>query len=202
MRRSAFVLLLLLTTSPTASAAPIALPDSSTVAGAVARLLLAESLTPATKAYDEAQVKRGMQAMKAALSNRLSHNPAQFGAPKATSVLDILTAPGQFAGFSRDAKGALVIDKAVQDRLNDILKKANTGKPGKYYQLVQNANEVAAAPANDPWAKLTTVGKIKVVGGTFGWRRAGSGSPGGSFVAIPGGLLGGNQFYTIKSPKK
>src|SRR5207245_2355376 len=59
----------------------IQLPDLNTDAGVVARLLIAESLTPAYSSYNAAEVLRGMQAMKAVVNNRLRNNPAQFLAP-------------------------------------------------------------------------------------------------------------------------
>jgi len=178
----------------------VTLPDKDTDEGLLARLLIAESLTPNRAQYDADSVKKGMRAMKAAVDNRLKNKPAQFGAPNAKNYVDIVGAAGQFAGFSKNA-GKIVISSEVQARIDDVLKKANSGKPGKYAAFVENSIAVAKNPVDDPFKDVKKIGTVEVLGGSFGWRPVDKGSPGGNFLAIPasqGGIVGGNQFYSVK----
>jgi hypothetical protein len=179
----------------------VTLPDVNSDAGLLARLFLAEARNPGHGSYNADDAARGMRSMKAVVHNRLHRNPAQFGAPGATSFLDIATAPGQFHGFSKSASGQLQIAADVSDRINTIVNNANSGPPGKYHAFVELAIQVAQSPVDDPFTGVTSIGGIAVTGGAYGWRTEGSSSPGGNFVAIPvanGGVIAGNQFYTLK----
>ena len=181
---------------------PIQLPPITTVEGVVARLLIAECRTPADHLhYDEAQVLICMKAMKAVVHNRLHHHPELFGAPNAANYIDIITAPGQFHGFSKDASGNVVISPDVQHRIDDVLRLANTGAPGKFYRFVENAINVANGGINDPFAGVTNIGGVPVTGGGYGWRAASASDPGGKLIPIPasiGGVIQGNKFYALK----
>jgi hypothetical protein len=89
----------------------------------------------------------------------------------------------------------------VQVRIDDVLTKANTGKPGKYAEFVNNSVAVAKSLLDDPYKDVKKIGTVEVLGGSFGWKREGSAAPGGNFVAIPasqGGIVAGNQFYSLK----
>ena len=179
----------------------IQLTSLTTVAGIVARLLIAESRTPEFPHYDEAQVQRGMEAMKAVLDNRLHNHPRQFGAPNALNYIDIITASGQFQGFSKDASGKVIISLGVQQRIDDVLNKAHTGPPGGFLQFVQNAINVANGGVNDPFAGVRNIGGVQVTGGSYGWHAAHTSDPGGRLIAIPasmGGVIQGNKFYTLR----
>lgn len=178
----------------------ITLPDVNTDAGLFSRLLIAESRSPSNPAYKADEVLKGMKAMKAVVNNRLL-KPSVFGAPGGKNFLDIVTAPGQFAGFSKNPQGKLVVDTQVQQRIDDAVAKANSGQPGKFHEFVTNAINVATAPPDDPFSSLTKIGNIEVKPGAFGWRTEGSSAPGGFFVKIPAGdsgALGGNQFFAVK----
>ena len=179
----------------------VTLPNQDTNDGLLARLFIAESRTPAYAGYDAENVKKGMRAMKATVDNRLRHHPALFGAPNATTYLDIVSAAGQFNGFSKTAAGRLQISSDVQQRFNAVLLKANTGKPGRYAQFVNNAIAAARDPIDDPFKDVKKIGNVDVTGGTYGWRREGSSTAGGKLIAIPasqGGIISGNQFYSVK----
>lgn len=178
----------------------ITLPDANTDAGLFSRLLIAESRSPSSPAYKADEVLKGMKAMKAVVNNRLQ-KPSVFGAPGGKIFLDIVAAPGQFAGFSKNAQGKLVIATTVQQRIDDAVAKANSGQPGKFHEFVTNALNVAAAPPDDPFASLTKIGNIEVKPGAFGWRTEGSSDPGGFFVKIPAansGAIAGNQFFAVE----
>jgi hypothetical protein len=180
----------------------IQLPSITTVEGVVARLLIAENNTPDFPQYSEALARVSMNAMKAVVDNRLHNSPSQFGAPDAVDYIDIITVPGQFYGFSRDEDGNVVIAPPVQQRIDEVLKVANTGAPGKYFQFVKDAITVANGSVIDPFAALTTVKGVQVTGGGYGWRSVAlTSNPGGRFIPIPatlGGIIQGNKFYTLK----
>lgn len=180
--------------------APISLPDKDTDAGLFARLLIVENRTPAHASYNVQEALRGMKAMKAVVHNRLL-KPSLFGAPGARTALDIVTAPGQFRGFSKDAQGKLALTQALQSNIDDVLRNANTGAPGKFHEFVTNAINVGLAAPDDPFKSLTTIGGGEVKPGAFGWRTEGSAEPGGLFVKITDALSGqiaGNRFFALK----
>ena len=179
----------------------IQLPSVATVEGVVARLLIAECSTPSFPQYDEAQARLSMLAMKSVVNNRLCNNPGQFGAPNAVNYIDIITTPGQFYGFSIDATGGVVISPNVQQRIDAVLSMANTDASGVFSQFVEDAISIANRCSPDPFADVTSIGGVPVIGGGYGWRAAHSSDPGGRFVPIPvaqGGVIQGNKFYTLK----
>jgi len=176
------------------------LPDLQTPEGTVAHMLVAESRNPDSSSYDAAEVNRGLEAMKSVVINRLK-KPGDFAAPGAKTRTDIIVAKNQFAGFTRDIAGNVVVTKNIQNLVDAVVKKANTGTPGKFSAFLQTVLDTAnAASVTDPFADVTDIGSTKVRGGSFGWRTDGSGSPGGRFIAIPKeqkGIVAGNQFYTL-----
>ncbi len=179
----------------------IPLPSITTVEGVMVRMLIAESNTPDFAQYDEAQSRLGMVAMKSVVNNRLCNHPAQFGAPNAVSYIDIITAHGQFYGFSRDAAGNVVISPDVQNRIDVVLSTADTDATGSFSQYVEDAIMVANRCSSDPFAGVTIINGIQVMGGGYGWRTARASDPGGRFLPIPatyGGIIQGNKFYTLK----
>jgi hypothetical protein len=106
----------------------VTLPEVDTDAGLLARPFIAECRDPGYSDYNLDAAKKSMNAMKAVIDNRLHNNPAQFGAPGAKSYVDIVGAPGQFAGFTKK-NGKISISAAVESKINDVMIKANTGKP-------------------------------------------------------------------------
>ncbi len=180
----------------------IQLPSITTVEGVVVRLLLVETSAPGLAQYNEASALQAMQAMKAVVHNRLHNFPAQFGAPNATSYIDIITVPGQFTGFSRDSHGNVAISADQQKRIDELLNLANTGTPGKFSRFVSNAINVANSNVQDPFANVKKIGTVAVTGGGYGWRATRLADPGGNFVPIPtslGGVIQGNKFYALKA---
>jgi hypothetical protein len=184
---------------------PLTLPDLQTDEGALAHLLLSESLTPFSKDYDFDQVVRGMKAIRAIVDNRLHHIPAKYPAKDldadgAANARDII-GKAKFQGFSLSG-GKLAMTAGVQNRIADTLKQANTGKPGKFHKHVQAALDVAKGPPDDAFKGLKMVGTVAVTGRVYAmFQAAAGGGPGGDFVYIGeanGGLLGGNKFYTLK----
>ena len=164
----------------------VVLPDSSTEAGAVCRLLLAETRGPAYKSYNQSTARQAMGWMKRVLANRLANKPGQFYAPHAKNLTGIIKAgpPEQFAGFMSYPN----YDPDIVALLQKILGIANSTKDGRsvaYEGFVKDAIAVAGAPA--PADPSDT--------GLYGWRTEGRGSPGGRFVVYK--TVGGNTFYTL-----
>ncbi|GHO90563.1 hypothetical protein KSF_006110 [Reticulibacter mediterranei] len=180
----------------------VQLPSVSTVEGVVVRLLLAESKGLAAPSYDEEEVYRGMQAMKAVPDNRLYHHPEQFGAPGALNYVDIITAPGQFQGFFRDESGMVHLSASVQQRIQEVVRLANTDAYRPSARLLDDAMQVTRARITDPFVGVTRVDGIAVKGGSYGWQHEEAVDLGGYFLAIPashGGIIQGNQFYTLRA---
>ncbi len=177
------------------------LPSLDSDLGVVVHLLLAESQTPSFAAYHVPSVLRGMHAMKATVANRLALNPSWFAAAGASNFRDIVSAPGQFRGFSKDSTGRLVLHPSVLQRILEIVSQATADPGGRFASHVELARSVSEASVSDPFVLLRKIGDVQVLGGTYGWRTAGSSAPGGRFVQVPeadGGVIGGNQFYTLK----
>lgn len=179
--------------------APIQLPDISTNAGILCNLIIAECENPGYSDYTEADGQLSFRLMQAVIANRLQNNPAQFGAPGATTYADIITANNQFAGFSM-SDGQVTLSQSVSDRINAVMSIANSGAPGAYYTFVQDIIARANSPVDDPLAGVTSISGTTVQGGVYGWRTVGSSDPGGLFFPVPaafGGIVLGNQFYTL-----
>lgn len=179
---------------------PLTLPAINTDQGILARVMIAEARNPGYASYDADEARRCLQAMKAVVDNRLRHRPERFGARGATNYADVVTARGQWAGFAKDASGNPAVSSGVQARIDDVLRRANSGAPGRYHAFVSMVLEVAAAAVSDPFASITLIDGTTVMDGAFGWRTAGSSSPGGAFVAYTpaqGGEIAGIQFYAV-----
>lgn len=177
----------------------VQLSDISTDAGVLSRLIIAECENPGYADYSRADGQLSFRMMQATVVNRLNNNPGQFCAPGAQTLIDIVTAPNQFQGFSL-ANGTVTLSQAVSDRIDAVMSNANTGAPGAYAQFVQDIIDQVTGPVNDPLSGVTSINGTAVQGGVYGWRTVGSGDPGGSFFAIPpqfAGVLLGNQFYTL-----
>jgi len=173
----------------------VVLPARATVTGAVARLLIIEARNPGrTKTYKADKSKQSMQWMVVVLNNRLNNNPGQFMAPGATTLIDIIKAPGQFAGFGNYPN----YDPDIIDTIQAILDIANAKKDSRapaYQEFVQNALDVAAAaPIADP-SIAAHPGSI----GLAAWRTENSGTPGGNYSLSD--TVAGNDFYYLNPPK-
>ncbi|WP_143275352.1 hypothetical protein [Bradyrhizobium canariense] len=180
---------------------PIQLPDISTDEGVLSRLIIAECQNPGYASYNQADGQFSFRLMQATVFNRLNNNPGQFGARGATTYADIITAPAQFAGFSKSG-GTVKLSAAVSSRIDDVMSKANSGAAGPYSQFVQDILAQVNGAINDPLAAVTSIDGTAVETGVYGWRTSGSGSPGARYIAVPqqfGGLILGNQFYMLKA---
>jgi hypothetical protein len=186
----------------------VELPPLNTDSGIIARMLINEVRGPGYSSYDADLSKKSMRVIKKEVENRLT-KPNFFNASGATNAIGIITAPGQYDGFSKNSAGNIVISQSVQNNIDSIVAKANSGPPGPYAQFVQNCIDVANGTISslDPFANITNIGGQSVEGDVYGHRTAGSSHPGGSFVAIPDndghatdGVFNNQQFYTLKTP--
>ena len=173
---------------------PIQLPPRSDVSGAVARLLLSEAQGPASPFYVQANTFMSMQWMKVVLNNRLNNDPAQFLAPHAKTVIDIIRAPNQFAGFRHYPNYDVDLVNRLQSYV-DIANSAKDKRQQSYAIFINGAIQVAnAAPIPDPSSSPFILTNRTVLG-LFAWRTIGAPSPGGRFSKYRD--LAGNTFYTI-----
>jgi hypothetical protein len=173
--------------------APLVLPDAKTDAGALTRLLLAESLSPYFQQYDANEAKTGMQWMRLVVDNRLKRASSDVGTANAKSRADVIKSyvliDGkkivQFRGFENYPQIADAQLRAIQA----ILDVANDGAHPKqevFYNHVLAAIEVPVGKAIvDPCAT-----------GLLGWRTKDATGSGGQFVLYKS--YAGQDFYTIK----
>jgi hypothetical protein len=166
----------------------LALPRRSSPEGAVARLLLSEARGPFHPRYRAADSRTGMEWMKIVLVDRFKR-PRRFDARGARSLIDIIRAKGQFAGFS----GYPHYDRAVVERLQQMLDIAaddHDPRQPVFRAFFRAAIDVAKAPAAADPAPTAL----------YAFRTAGSGSPGFDFK--PYANRAGNTFYTLANVRR
>jgi hypothetical protein len=151
--------------------------------GAEVRVLLAECRGPSFNDYTLDDATESMQLMDRVLFNRLK-NPAKFGANGATTVGDIIRAPGQFRGFEHYPN----YSHAIVNMLQSIINIANNAKDKRHEDFTDFIN-AAIDVANNQSIQDPSPGTL------VAWRTAGSGSPGPDFT-IHTTILG-NSFYYI-----
>ena len=158
----------------------ITLPPRGTDKGAETRILLAECRGPSAAGYALADATRCMQLMDVVLWNRVD-NPKPFLAKEKTLVA-ILTAPGQFAGFQGYPNYSAAIVQRLQEMVN-IANRSNDKRAQPYTDFINAAMNVATlATIPDPSPGSLTA-----------WRTASSGSPGSGFKLFQ--VVLGNSFY-------
>ncbi len=205
------------------AAAPfVQLNPPNTTTGYLTCLLVNESPFPGERGYEsEADTRAAMLQILWVLDSRIHHIPPgylqkQVAGVQSQSVIDIITGTGgrrQCQGFYRDASGQFVTDNRVQERINNLLRIANSGgKPGHFAGLLNYAQGLAGAyvaagiEAADRYAGLKRVGALPVTGHAYAWMTdVDDHHPGGNFVTIPDtaeGSLGGNRFFTLKEVPK
>jgi hypothetical protein len=168
--------------------AQVELPAANTEAGALARMLLIENVTPGVRGYNAKQTLTTMRWMRWVFINQLRFGSQWFThGTKVTSVTDLIKAGGQVAGFEQYP--AIVAEK--NKLLLSILSLQNNATDSRfaaYRQYVQNAIEVAKADEK-------ALGEDPCPTGLYGWRTADRGSPGKNYVKFK--TQGGQDFYTL-----
>lgn len=195
---------------------------ANTTNGYIARLLINEVPFPGEHAYESQNDTQGaMLQILWVLHSRIYLIPAGYkqqwvAGLRSTDIIDIITGTGgrrQCEGFYRDAKGNFVTDPRVEERLNNLLKIANSGgKPGRFAALLNYAQGLATAytvggiEGADRYAGLTYIAPVQVTGHAYSWMTdIDDYHPGGNFIYIPSmyeGELGGNRFFTLKKISK
>jgi hypothetical protein len=168
------------------------LSDINSDAGIIERLLLAESRTPYgyPKTFDKTDTQKGMDAIGACIVNRVA---SQKFPNTIKGVITDKKNGVQFKGFDTYPK----YDTDIREKLIDVLKWANTknAKQQDYRDLITYAQTVAQQVINK---KVSDPFKSK--GGTYFLRTEGSSPPGPDADMPFLGSLGGNSFYSLKSP--
>jgi hypothetical protein len=199
----------------TASAQLAELEPASTDSGYLARLLINESPFPGERGFvSEDDTRATMLSILSVLDSRTNRIPegytqVQIASTRSQNIIDVITAKNQCEGFSKDADGKPVAVPRVEERVQNLVKIANSGgKPGRFASLLTFAQELASAylaggiSDADRFAHLTAVDDVAVTGRAYSWMTGMDYySPGGNFVKIPDsqqGLLGGNRFFTLK----
>ncbi|WP_325308100.1 hypothetical protein [Longimicrobium sp.] len=173
------------------------LPPRGTDLGLLARLLVNENPPPGTVPRD--QLKKGMQAVQAVVFNRLASKEQRItNAPPTATLGQVITASGQFQGFSGGMEKAT--ERRVDERMTVLVPLQAVSRP--YWE---DLFAVLNGDASDPFAALDKIGAVSVRKGawalyTFSELRNTPRGPGGSYVPIPAaqdGVIAGNQFYTL-----
>jgi hypothetical protein len=131
------------------------LEKASTRGGYLARLLINETPFPGERGYEsEANTKSAMLEILWVLHSRLHLIPEGYTQQEVTGVrssdiIDVITGTGgrrQCEGFYRNASGQFVVDPRVEERVDYLLKIANSGeKPGRFAALLNYAQGLARA---------------------------------------------------------
>jgi hypothetical protein len=200
----------------------VRLDPANTTSGYLARLLINEVPFPGERAYvSEAETQGAMVEILGVLHSRLRSIPTGYrqvhvAGVRSTNIIDIICGTGekrQCEGFYRNASGQFVTAPRVEERLNYLIKIANSGsKPGRFANLLNFGQNLARAYVKEGiggagrYARLTKVGQTPVTGHAYSWMTdVDSYHPGGNYVSIPNseeGSLGGNRFFTLrKTPK-
>lgn len=206
-----------LASAPPRAPAGVELPPSGDPAGYIARLLINEVPFPGEQGYvSEANSRSAMLAVLWVVESRLRHTPGGYtpgevSAEGAENAIDIITAggeKGQCDGFYRDRSGQAVFSDRVGDRIDNLLRIAGSGSPGRFARLLTYGRDLAAAYVRggieeaDRFAGLTRVGEVAVTGRAYSWMADRDYyNPGGQFIRIPNadsGVLGGNRFFTLE----
>lgn len=202
---------------PLRALAGVELPPAGDPAGYIARLLINEVPFPGERGYvSEANTRSAMLAVLWVVESRLRHVPGGYTQPEVASVnaqnaIEVITAggeKGQCDGFWRDTSGRPVFSPRVGERIDNLLKIAASGPPGRFSRLLAYGRDLAAAYVRggieeaDRFAGLKRIGEVAVTGRGYAWMTDRDYyNPGGQFVRIPnadGGVLGGNRFFTLE----
>lgn len=213
--RSGILGLFLLLVLPVTRGASVELDPPQTPAGYLSLLLINEVPFPGERFYrSEADTQAAMLSVLWVLHSRTRRIPPgytqqQVAGIRSDNLLEVMTAPGQLDGFSRTADGRYVTAPRVRERVDYLIRTANTGEPGRFARLLDYAKTLARSyfasgrpEASDLFARLREIGPVNVTGGGYSWMTdINSFHPGGRFVRIPDdqrGSLGGNRFFTLK----
>jgi hypothetical protein len=137
----------------------VRLDPANTASGYLARLLINEVPFPGERAYvSEAETQGAMVEILGVLHSRLRQIPAGYrqehvAGVRSADIIDIICGTGekrQCEGFYRNDSGQFVVASRVEERLNYLIKIANSGgKPGRFANLLNFGQGLARAYALD-----------------------------------------------------
>src|SRR5271166_4980535 len=116
------------------------LPPKDHTDGLEVRVLLAECRPPSYKSYNAADAQECMTLMDRVLWNRVN-NPRPFGSSDST-LLGIVRAKGQFAGFESYPKYDISIVNRIQAML-DIASSARDSRSGLFAAHINMALQIS-----------------------------------------------------------
>ena len=221
MKHLSFLLVLLTVVGAKAATPPdpfAKLEPVTTTQGYLARLLINETSFPGEAHYvSEDDTRAAMLSILWVLHSRIHYIPPgytqqQVATIRSDDIVDIITGGGDrrvCEGFSRDAQGRPRTARRVDERVNYLLKIANSGeKPGRFASLLNYAQGLAGAYTKegiqgaDRFAGITRINPFDVTGRAYSWMTdQDCYHPGGSFVRIPDdmdGSLSGNRFFSLR----
>ena len=131
----------------------IQLDPETSVAGALERVLLAETASPSAAIYDAGESLKAMRFMRQVIENRLRFGHA-FGAPRnAKSEIDVVSVGSQFEGFGQYPKLPPHIARNIADSLN-IANAKRDHRSADYIIFVENAILAATEGSPPPEARI------------------------------------------------
>src|SRR5688572_24829643 len=169
---------------PRAAGAEVALPPADSVEGYVCRLLVNEVPFPGERGYtSEADTMLAMEGLLRVLDARVGHIPPgytqqQIAAVRSGNIIDVITAggvKGQFDGFYRDASGTPAMVPRITQRIDNLLKIAGRGQPGKFARLLEHAAALArdytsgTLSFRDPHKDVRVVNGVAATGRAYSW---------------------------------
>ena len=160
----------------------MALPGEDTNAGAMARMMIIETLAPFDPGYDPDESLVAMRLMRQTIENRLA-SPAEYLARGAANEEDIIRLGNQFEGF-RDYP---TLPSRLATKLNSIVLgaiKGNVKHRAAYIEFINNAVTAASEAISPAVARYP---------GVTAWRTSGHGAPKGRFRLLA--IVQGNSFY-------
>lgn len=214
-------LVVLLTVIGTQAASPAIFAKIEPVTatqGYLARLLINETSFPGEAHYvSEDDTKAAMLSILWVLHSRIHYIPSgytqeQVATIRSDNIIDIIIGKGDqriCEGFLCDSKGRPGTEPRVEQRINYLLKIANSGNsPGRFASLLNYAQGLASAylkegiQGADRFAGISYIQPYPVTGRAYSWMTdQDCYHPGGWFVRIPNdkqGTLSGNRFFSLR----
>ena len=174
----------------------IKLAPETTIAGALERVLLAETAAPSAGNYDADESLKAMRYMRQVIENRLKLGH-RYGAPVgAKTEIDVISVGSQFEGFGHYPKLRAGITKNISESLH-IANTPSDRRSPEYQTFISHA--ILAATEAAPPASAAIPPNV------VAWKTQDSKSPGPNYVFA--GTAQGNTFYAVlkmtpQKPKK
>jgi len=218
---SMVILIMLAGMSDAATVSAVNLPPVSSTEGYVACLLINEVPFPGERGYrSEEDTLAAMNQLLMVLDRRLEKIPPRYtqveiASVSADDIIDVVTAggvKGQFDGFYRDSSGRPAMASRITERINNLIRIADKGQPGKFARLLNYAGQISSEYVHSKTDPTDLHSDVKIAqgatatGGAYSWMTDEVRfHPGGNFLRIDDsdhGSLGGNRFFTLRKDPK